>query len=310
MKVTIERNPAEEKTEVPFIAHIDTSDETIHKNRQYAVPVQVDYAGMKKQYHVDICGFALKAENPDRLPSKIENLIDGLINVARLPRHVFIARRAKKVYPIYTIGNEVWVTTPGGPVFQHVELAKVREYLTDYLHDTHVLGDKGLSDKLHVRGVDMTTLGLRRPVMYLKKRVMGETDFWAPVFESDDGQKIYTYAANAFREVPIENGQEIFILREIVAHALQTDRRLNDLLDLRPDRLMPHYWERVKALLVPEATWSIEGKDVPVYTKGNLWIGLEQRPDEERFGLYVADSANALRGRVVRDFVRRGMTTD
>ena len=76
------------------------------------------------------------------------------------------------------------------------------------------MGNDGLSDKLHVRGVNMHTLGLRRPVMYLKKRVPGEVDFWAPVFESGDGERIYTYAASARREVTIGEGQEVLASTE------------------------------------------------------------------------------------------------
>jgi hypothetical protein len=36
---------------------------------------------------------------------------------------LFIARRSHKMYPVYTYGDKVFATTPGDPVFEHVELA-------------------------------------------------------------------------------------------------------------------------------------------------------------------------------------------
>lgn len=306
MKIEIERNTGENSEIVPYIAHVDTSDLTIHSTSAYDVPVEIRQTGPKKEYHVNICGFDVKADNPDHLPTKIEWLISHLVNVARFPKHVFIARRAKTVYPVYTIGNEVMATTPGGPIFQHVELAKVREFLTDYLHQTSVLGDSGVSDRLHVRGTNMHTLGLRRPVMYLKKRVVGEDEFWAPVFENGAGDGIYTYAVNARRDVAISDGSEILQLRDVVANALKNDGRLNDLNDLRADRLMPAYWERLKETLTPAGTLAVNDHTLEVYTKGSTWVAVESRPDEERYGLYVGGSESGLEGRVKRDFIRRG----
>lgn len=306
MKIAIERNEATNSDTVPYIAHIDTADITIHKNNQFEVPIQVIHAGASKSYHADICGFGVDADNPDHMPPKIRFLLDHLINIARLPRHVFVARRAGKVYPIYTVENTVRATTPGGPVFEHVELAKVREYLSDYLHDTYVLGDKGLSDRLHVRGVHAKTLGLKRPVFYLKKRIVGEVDFWAPVFAGEQGKVIYTYAANAWRSVDKSDGSEVLQLRDIVAKALQEDGRLNDSYDLRPDRLMPEYWARLKETVTPEGSLEIKDVVYQVFSKGSLWLAVETRPDEDRYGLYLGDSESAVRGRMTRDFIRRG----
>ncbi len=101
------------------------------------------------------------------------------------------------VYPVYTVGDEVYATTPGGPVFRHVELAKVREFLSDCLHTMEEIGSVDRAETLHVRGIDKNTLGLIRPSFYLKKRVPSEAEFWAPVFKSEDGRSIYTYAARA-----------------------------------------------------------------------------------------------------------------
>ena len=56
------------------------------------------------------------------------------------------------------VGDEVFVTTPGGPVFRDVELAKVRGYLSDYLHTMEELGTADHVETLHVRGVDRNTL--------------------------------------------------------------------------------------------------------------------------------------------------------
>lgn len=304
MKISLERNAGNEQ--VPYVAHIDSSDLTIHKPSQFKVPVQAIYTGTTKIFQAEICGFLAKASTAEGLIPRLENLLYQLINVARLPRHVFVARRAKKIYPVYTIGHEVMVTTPGGPVFRHVELAKVREYLTDYLHETNVLGEKGLSDKLHVRGLDMETLGLLRPIFYLKKRVSGETDFWSPVFESPAGNTVYTYAVNAQREVAM-NGREVLVLRDLVAELLKTDGRLHDRYDLRADRLMPTYWDRLKKELKPEGQLTVSGQLIDVYSAGNVWLALEPRPDEARYGLFFGANSDDLRGRMTRDFIRRGL---
>jgi hypothetical protein len=304
MKISLERNAGDEH--VPYTAHIDSSDLTIHTPSQFRVPVQVVYTGTTKFFQAEICGFLAKSNTADGLIPRLENLLYQLINVARLPRHVFIARRAKKIYPVYTVGNEVMATTPGGPLFRHVELAKIREYLTDYLHETNVLGEKGLSDKLHVRGLDMETLGLLRPIFYLKKRVSGENDFWSPVFESQAGDSVYTYAVNARREVAA-NGREVLVLRDIVAELLKTDGRLYDSYDLRADRLMPAYWQRLQKELKPEGQVTASGQLVDMYSAGKIWLGVEPRPDEDRYGLFFGANADDLRGRITRDFIRRGL---
>ncbi len=94
-------------------------------------------------------------------------------------------------------------------------------------------------ETLHVRGVDKNTLGLVRPIYYLKKRVPGEAEFWAPVFKSEDSRTIYTYAASAKREAPIDSGHEIMALHAMVAEALRKDGRLDNPYDLRSDRVFP-----------------------------------------------------------------------
>lgn len=308
MKISIERHTGEKREQTPYFIHLDTSDITIHKPSTFKIPVQVHYHGTNKRFEAFLCGFKLAVDKPDQLPGRVEALATQLINMARLPKHVFVARRAGFTYPVYTIGSEVMVTTPGGPIFQHVELAKVREYLTDYLHETHILGEKGKSDKLHVRGVNMQDLSLRRPVFYLKKRVTGEDDFWAPVFENGAGDGIYTYAVNARRDVLFENDiKAVLRMRDLVAELLLADNRLSDLYDLRPDRLMPDLWARLRENLTAVGQVEVNGQTFPLYNNGKTWIGVETRPDEERYGLFLGKNSNDVRGRMARDFIRRGI---
>ena len=307
MKVWLERNTGENSEEIPHFICVEIITLTIDARSVFKVPVHTSYQGQKKRFSVEVCGFTLENERPEALRDQTEYFITQLVNFTRLPTYVFIARWAGGIYPVYAIDDDVLATTPGGPVFRHVELAKVREYLSDYLHEVKVLGKEGLSDKLHVRGINMNTLGLRRPVLYLKKRIPGEVDFWAPVFESGDGQRVYTYAANARRETPIEGGQEVVLLRELVAQVLQTDKRLHNLYDLRPDRLMPPYWERLKATLTPQGSIEAGSIEMPLYSNSHLWFGVEIRSDEGRYGLFIGKDMEDVRRQAVRDFKRRGL---
>ncbi|MFK7805819.1 MAG: hypothetical protein AB8G95_29585 [Anaerolineae bacterium] len=303
MNVTFQKNDVGSSTHT---AILDVSDETVHPQRVHHVPVFKNPT--ESGYFADVCGFRTKAKEVEGLAKPILELSDGLINMARFPRHVFVARRAKRVYPIYTIGNEVVVTTPGGPVFQHVELAKVREYLTDYLHEAEILGEKGVSDKLHVRGTSLNTLQLRRPVLYLKKRKVNEEEFWAPVFETEQQDGLYTYAASERREVKSEyGGKGVLVLTRIVAEALKTEKRLNDIYDLRPDRLQPDFWEMLKPNLTSAGTKEISSKSVELYTSDAMHIGVEYRDEEDRYGLFLSDSAQGLEERIMADFKRRSI---
>ena len=303
MELTFEKNL---EGAVPYTATLDTTDETIHPNRVYKIPVFKSAVG--SGYFSDICGFRATAKTMPGLESQMLHLADGLINMARLPRHVFVARRAKKVFPIYTVGDEVITTTPGGPIFRHVELAKVREYLTDYLHAADVLGENGQSDKLHVRGTSLQTLQLRRPVLYLKKRKPKEKEFWAPVFETENLDGLYTYAASGRREVKNEyGGKGVLVLTRIVAEALKTDNRLTDNFDLRPDRLQPSFWEKLKPNLTPAGSVKIRGKMIDLFTSDGLHIGVEYREKEDRYGLFLDESVPNLADRITADFERRGI---
>lgn len=307
MKLWLERNTGDNSEEVPHFANIEIITLTIDSGAIFKVPVHAKYLGQKKTFFADVCGFRLEDVQVNVLLGKIQRLLEGLVNMTRLPTYVFIARRAKGIYPVYTINDEVLATTPGGPVFRHVELSKVREYLSDYLHDIKILGKEGLSDKLHVRGVNMHTLGLRRPIMYLKKRVPDEIDFWAPVFVSGDGKRIYAYVASSRREVPIEDGREVVLLRELVAQVLQTDKRLNDLYDVRPDRLMPDYWERFKETLKPVGQVEVQHIELPLYKNGTVWVGVEAREEEDRYSLFLGKDADDVQQHAAVDFKRRGL---
>lgn len=305
MQITLARNLDDNREQVPYLLNVEMVTITMDAGHVFHVPVAVNYKGLAKRFKISICGFVMYAERPHQFINMAEQLITSLINVARLPSYVFIARHDGSVYPVYTIEDEVFATSPGGPVFRHIELAKVREYLSDYLHAVGILGSNGRDDKLHARGIDMHTLGLRRPVFYLKKRIPDEIDFWAPVFLSGDGKRIYTYAASARREVPIGGGQEVLLLRELVARALIADRRLTDFHNLRPDRLMPEYWQRLVASLTPAGSITINGYDLPLYHNNYIWIGLETRPEEERYSLFVGNNADDVSRRAQLDFNRR-----
>ena len=304
MKIDVISN---KRREQPYTLEVTIQTLTIDAGSVFEVPVKASFDSGTKLLEIDLCGFLLRAKRVEELPQKVAAMLQGLENYSRFPSYVFIARRAGGLYPVYTIENEVVATTPGGPVFRHVELAKVREYLTDYLHDIGVLGTVGSSDKLHARGVNPRTLGLMRPIFYLKKRVPGTTEFWAPVFESDDGKIVYTYAANARRDTPASSGPEILMLRETVAEALRADGRLNDLHDLRADRLFPEHWQQLKSLLTAEGSFTVEDREVALFRTTSEWVGALLRPDEQRYSLYVGKDEDDVAWRVERDLLRRGL---
>ncbi len=288
----------------PYIIRVEIVSATMEVGNVYQIPVLVRYQGLQKSFVVDVCGFRVETKHPQQLTPHLQKLLYSLINASRLPSYVFIARRARAVFPVYTIHHQVMAVTQNGPVFKHVELAKVREYLTDYLHEASILGEK---DKLHVRGVSLLTLGLRRPIFYLKKRVAGQTDFWAPVFQAANGKTIYTYAVNQRREVPKADGMEVMDLWEVVAEALIADGRLQNKFDLRPDRLFPTHWQEIQTHLHEERPFLINQITLKQYRDGLHWLAVEPRPDEDRFGLFLGSSATDLAERIRRDFQRRGI---
>ncbi|RME84716.1 MAG: hypothetical protein D6775_04725 [Caldilineae bacterium] len=318
MKLSLFLNAEEEQATIPYILAVSLVDEVILPHNRFLVPVyresDSDNASLLA---IEICGMRLEAREAEALLPPAARLLDGLINMARLPTYVFIAAPSRQIFPVYTVGDEVFATTPGGPVFRHVELANVRQYLGDYLHGVAVLGSGQREEKLHVRGVDTNTLGLIRPSFYLKKRVPGEDEFWAPVFLSLDGREFYTYAASARRAAPVDNGHGVLALHELVAQALIDDGRLHDPLDLRPDRLFPDMAGRVLEELVPQP-YRLTFRTLPeqaletlaVYKNGKMYATLEHRRSEDRYNLYFGADPADLRERMAFDLVRRGKISD
>ena len=309
MKTSLEQNKNNQSEAIPYLVSAEITALTVDLNTTFHIPVFTHTNG-KDMYNAEVCGFRVEADKPDELVLLVDRLLRGLVNMARLPTYVFIARRSRQMYPVYTVDHEVFATTPGGPVFRHVELAKVRDHLTEYLHAVGELGTPGKSDTLHVRGVNMNSLALIRPIFYLKKRAQsaGENEFWAPVFLADDSNSIYTYAASGQREVDMAGGYEALLLRTQVTQALIADKRLPENFDLRPDRLMPDYWNRVKATLKPyPAKLVYDHQALDIYQNGRGIIAEEYRHDEDRFSLYIGQDNDDLRTRTAKDFVRRGL---
>jgi len=305
MNITLNRNANPYEEDIAYTATVEIVELTIDTNAVFEVPIHLNGVSNQAVYDVEICGFRAETMEQENIPYMVDTLMSSLVNMARLPSYAFVSRQTGGVYPVYTVGNEVFATTPGGPLFQHVELAKVREYLNDYLHDIGTLGNQEIDDKLHVRGINPHTLGLRRPVFYLKKRVPNETDFWAPVFESGSGGELYTYAANNRHEAAINGGGEIIHLHNVVSEALLADGRLQNIYDLRPDRLLPHYWERLKSTLTFDGVLTINGVELELFRKGEMWIVIEIRENEERYGLFIGKNMEDIRARVAQDFERR-----
>lgn len=308
IETTLERNTGSDRLSVPYFTHINCPD-IINRGPDFEVPVRAAYIGMKKTFSVEIAGFRMMTEQLSAIPTNIEKLMNGVVRGGRIPHYVFIARDAGTIYPVYTVDDVVVAPTPNGPLFEHVELAKVRDNLADYLHKIRVLGKNGRNDKLHVRGVHRRTLQLIRPKFYLKKRVPGETDFWAPVFASIDSPRIYAYAASDRREANLNEGREVLVLRELVAKLLQREHRLNNTYDLRLDRLFPDTWHALEGHLERcEDDLNVNGFPLPLYKSDkDIYIALERRPDEERFSLFMGTSRDDVLEQATRDFLRRGI---
>ncbi|MCO5207331.1 MAG: hypothetical protein M9928_20170 [Anaerolineae bacterium] len=313
MKITLEKNTGDGATTVPYTALTEIVTATIDAGTTFKVPMHVEFLGQSKLYYAEPCGFRVEGDKPELVAAKLGHLLPSLISTARFPSYVFVARSAGYHFPVYTIGHEVFATTPGGPQFRHVELAKVREYLTDYLNTIGILGNGSQDDKLHVRGVDTTTLEMIRPLFYLKKRIEGQTDFWAPVFFSAETKTnqatVYTYAASARRAAPYDAALGILALRDIVAAALIDDKRLNASYDLRIDRIFAETWAELQAYLGSEsAEITISSITLPVYTAPDgLYIAAEKRVDENRYNLYLGTTLENVKASITRNFVRRGI---
>lgn len=316
MKISFQPNASVDSKQIPYQIHIEIDTLTIDTGSVFNVPMHIHGNG-RTLYNAEVCGFRVEGREPQEVVNLVSKLMSGLVNVARLPTYVFIARRSHQMYPVYTVGDEVLVTTPGGPAFRHVELAKVRDYLSDYLHLIGELGVPGKSEKLHVRGVSRKSLALVRPIFYLKKRPMSddENEFWAPVFISSSGDSIYTYAASGRREVDMNNGREAILLQSQVAQALIADKRLKDSYNLRIDRLLPDYWQTVKATLQAHPAKLVYddpnfGKvKMDLYRNGKFVVAVEHRQDEDRYSFFLGHDETDLADHAAQDLVRRGLIT-
>jgi len=311
MQLSLFHNTPDLSPTIPYILAVSLRDEVIPPHNTFHVPVYRQQAGEQTPfYNVEICGFRLEAEAPEALIGPSARLLHGLINMARLPTYIFVAGASLLIYPVYTVGDEVFATTPGGPIFRHVELAKVRSFLSDYLHRMEELGRVGDVETLHVRGIDVNTLGLIRPSFYLKKRAPGEDEFWAPVFRSEDGRILYTYAASAKREVPMAGGEEVLALHRVVAEALMAQGRLHDPYDLRPDRLFPATLQQFLGHLSPQPYHlsfpaAAPPVAIPLFRNGKAYIAVEHRQEEARYSIFAGYDPADLRQRVTQDFQRR-----
>ncbi|GAA5526704.1 hypothetical protein [Herpetosiphon gulosus] len=293
----------------PYVVSADYAPGTLIQQQTLELPIY--HSPEQKLYELEIAGFRVEDADPETALRQAVPVLKALVNLARLPTYVFIARRSRQVYPIYSIGDDVLATTPGGPVFRHVELAKVREYLNEYLHLTGVLGRPGASDKLHVRGVDAKTMGLIRPTCYFKKRITGQTDFWAPVFAND--QELYAFAASKRHAVPLSEPNALMGLHALVAKALIKDKRLFHEHDLRVDRMFAEPWEIWKKDLTAVNEPIVLGAvSLNVYQYGPTWLAVEKRRDRDelRPSLFLGENLYDLTARVTADFKRRGLIAE
>lgn len=287
----------------PYTAKIKTPEMVTNASPYINLPIEKINGA---PYKASICGFQVQSKDVNVLAQKATTLVDRLTSLARLPTYAFVARHAQHIYPVYTFEDEVIATTPGGPVFRHIELAKVREYLSDYLHDVGILGAGGSDDRLHVRGVNREDLSLKRPRFYFKKWIGNEADFWAPVFYSNDKSTIYTYAASALQETPVTDGSEVFALRDLTAVALKSDNRLSNLYDLRPDRLFAEDWEKLQKNLTYRDEIDVKGQNFKVYkTADNILVAAELRETEDRYNLYLGRADAELKESILGTKNRR-----
>ncbi|MDX1523665.1 MAG: hypothetical protein R3264_18700 [Anaerolineae bacterium] len=307
MNITFEPNNGPNSGTIPYFMNVEIGASELEWEQKFRVPV-LQPQGLT--YVIEACGMRVKADTLRELGPQAQSLLINLQNMSRMPTYVFIAQRSRKMFPIYTVGNKVVAVTPQGLMFRHVELAKVREYLKDYLQQIGILGPRERGDRLHVRGVDQERLSLIRPGFYLKKRPVAavEHEFWAPVFPVQETRSIYTYAASKQHEVAVDEGQEVFMLRHQVAEALIADKRLTTNYNLRIDRLLPDYWARVRNNLtaLPE-TIVYEGVKLPLYQAGSMTVALEYRSAEDRYSLFFGSDLTDLMARISQNLIKRGI---
>ena len=301
MKYSLEHNTAANKDVVPYFVQVEFISSTLDLSNLLHIPVFPKLFHDRDIFVAEACGYQVHSENVEEIPAMVARLLKGMIVANRLPSYAFVARHSRNIHLVYTIGNEVSVKIPHGPSFRHIELAKVREYLSDYLRQTGLLGTQNQPDKLHARGIHRISLALIRPIFYFKKRstIPGKNDFWAPVFLSDDQSSIYTFAASEKRVAPLNNGNEILDLYDTVTQALIQDGRLQTPYDLQIDRLFPHQLEALKVNLTQlDPMIDSKGGAIPVYQNSQICFGIEDRPYEDRYNLYLAKTLSDLEDKI------------
>ena len=101
------------------------------------------------------------------------------------------------------------------------------------------------------------------------------------------------------------------LLRSQVAQALIADKRLINSCDLRPDRLLPEYWEQVKnTLQVLSSKLFYDNIKFDMYRNGRFTIAVEYRQNEDRYSLFVGQDEDDLRYNTARDLLRRNLISN
>ena len=314
MEIVLEKNNADNRKIIPYYVSIELASVKTSFEPQFHVPIYLKLIRGQNHYAAEICGLQMQENSPQSILNTIKKVAPTLENMGRMPTYVFVARHSLRVYPVYTSRNEnLGLTVRDGPVVRHIELACVRDRVALYLNKIHVLGKSGDFEKLHVRGVHQKTLGLVRPVFYLKKRPLTpqDTKFWTPVFPSDENDELYAYVLDKKYQVNEDSGHEVFRLRAQISQALIDDSRLSQDLDLRIDRLLPDYWSKLQTKLesLPNK-FSYRDKTLDMYQMDTFLVAVERRVNEDRYSLYIGHNPEDLRLRAGQDLARRGFIDD
>ncbi len=93
MKLSIFKQDAQSAKVAPYVMAVSMKDEIIPPDYNFHVPIYREEKkdGGDPSYEVEICGLKLGAETPEGLVSPTAKLLDGLINMARMPTYVFVA---------------------------------------------------------------------------------------------------------------------------------------------------------------------------------------------------------------------------
>ena len=142
----------------------------------------------------------------------------------------------------FTLSATKCLQRPGGPQFRHVELAWVREYLTDYLNTIGILGN-GSQDDRCTYGVDTTTLEMIRPLFYFEengwrgRRISGHRFSFRPKLKPIRPPfTLYVASGPAAQHLRC-CARHSGIARHRCRSADRRQKRLNASYDLRIDRI-------------------------------------------------------------------------